>query len=153
MKKYTELLEYISPFGKISIFIERNCIVRVRLGRFKKMPIRENRNNFISKALDVYFKNGDDSLIKEIPLVWNNLSEKHIKVLKYIRNRIRAGSTITYGELANIFKTSPRAIGQFMKKNPFPLFVPCHRVIGKKNLGGYSPDIRWKKALLGLEKQ
>lgn len=47
-----------------------------------------------------------------------------------------------------------RAVGQVLKRNPWPLIIPCHRVIcscGK--LGGYSSGIKKKKSLLDLEKQ
>ncbi len=61
--------------------------------------------------------------------------------------------TISYKELADILKTSPRAIGQAMKKNPIPLIIPCHRVIGKNGqLTGFSSGLRIKEKLLNFEK-
>ena len=50
---------------------------------------------------------------------------------------IPVGHTLTYGELATTLQSSPRAIGQACKKNPLILFIPCHRVVGKNNPGGY----------------
>lgn len=50
---------------------------------------------------------------------------------------IPVGCTVTYGELAKTLQSSPRAIGQACKKNPLALFIPCHRVVGKTNQGGY----------------
>lgn len=50
---------------------------------------------------------------------------------------IPVGRTVTYGELANTLQSSPRAIGQACKNNPLALFIPCHRVVGKDNPGGY----------------
>ncbi len=47
-----------------------------------------------------------------------------------------------------------RAIGQILKHNPFPLVIPCHRVIcSNGNLGGYIFGKKKKRALLDLEKQ
>lgn len=47
-----------------------------------------------------------------------------------------------------------RAVGQALKKNPFPLIIPCHRVIVQKGgLGGYSRGKKKKEALLDLERQ
>ncbi len=57
--------------------------------------------------------------------VWKNLCD------------IPSGTTLSYGELATIMKSSPRAIGQACKRNPLPLIVPCHRVISKNNIGGF----------------
>ena len=45
-----------------------------------------------------------------------------------------------------------RAVGQILKNNPYPLIIPCHRVIeSSKKLGGYSRGIKNKKLLLDLE--
>lgn len=71
--------------------------------------------------------------------VWNALS-----VIPY-------GQTVTYGQLAHELQTSPRAIGQACKTNPLPLFIPCHRVIAKDDIGGFmgqNQAIDIKKTLL-----
>lgn len=47
------------------------------------------------------------------------------------------GGLVTYGDLARRLGTSPRAVGSALRRNPWPLFVPCHRVVGKGGLGGY----------------
>lgn len=65
--------------------------------------------------------------------------------------KIPYGSTKTYGEIAAKLNTSPRAVGVALKKNPLPVIVPCHRVVAKKGLGGYSQGLKIKKALLELE--
>ena len=45
-----------------------------------------------------------------------------------------------------------RAVGQALKSNPFPIVVPCHRVIGKDgSLTGFSAGIELKRRLLDLE--
>jgi len=47
-----------------------------------------------------------------------------------------------------------RAVGQVLKRNPWPLIIPCHRVIcADGKLGGYARGERKKKTLLDLEKQ
>jgi len=69
--------------------------------------------------------------------------------------RIPRGKTITYGELARRIG-SPRAfraVGQALGKNPFAPEVPCHRVVAKGGIGGYSGKggIGGKKRLLRSE--
>lgn len=49
-----------------------------------------------------------------------------------------SGQTKTYGELAQRLKTSPRALANACRKNPFPLIIPCHRVLAKTGIGGYA---------------
>ena len=63
------------------------------------------------------------------------------------------GETRTYGEVAEASGTHARVVGNAMSRNPTPLIVPCHRVVGADGLGGFSPDIEIKKELLALEKK
>jgi|Deesub1362A_J573_1020465.scaffolds.fasta_scaffold00223_42 methylated-DNA-[protein]-cysteine S-methyltransferase len=61
------------------------------------------------------------------------------------------GETIMYSELAEKVGTSARAVGQALKRNRHLIMIPCHRVISKHSLGGFSYGIWLKKALLELE--
>lgn len=63
------------------------------------------------------------------------------------------GKTATYGQIAAIVGTSPRAVGRAMANNPTPLVIPCHRIVAAKGIGGFSPDIGIKELLLALEKK
>lgn len=65
---------------------------------------------------------------------------------------IPVGETRTYGELAKILETSPRAMGQALGANPLPLLIPCHRVVAANGLGGFSDGLEWKKRLLAFER-
>lgn len=56
---------------------------------------------------------------------------------------IPPGRTQTYGELAQAINNAPRAVGQACGANPYPVVVPCHRVVatsgvGDKKLGGFA---------------
>jgi methylated-DNA-[protein]-cysteine S-methyltransferase len=49
------------------------------------------------------------------------------------------GETLSYGALARVLGSSPRAIGQLCARNPFPIVVPCHRVLAEGGrLGNFS---------------
>lgn len=64
------------------------------------------------------------------------------------------GETRTYGEIAAQLDTSPIAIGQACARNPIPLIVPCHRIVGSDGgLRGYSAadGVATKRQLLNLE--
>jgi methylated-DNA-[protein]-cysteine S-methyltransferase len=69
--------------------------------------------------------------------------------------RIPYGETRTYGELVSQVGGSARSIGQANGHNPIPILIPCHRVVARHGLGGYSgadgPDT--KRRLLALETQ
>ncbi len=50
---------------------------------------------------------------------------------------IPAGTVRTYADLARDLGTSPRAVGGAARANPLPVLVPCHRVVGGADMGGY----------------
>lgn len=51
---------------------------------------------------------------------------------------IPAGEVRTYQEIADVIDSHPRAVGMACGKNPLALVVPCHRVVAKAGLGGFS---------------
>lgn len=67
--------------------------------------------------------------------------------------KIPYGKTITYKEIGEkINSKAYQAIGSACGKNPILLRIPCHRVVGKNNLGGFFYGLNLKKYLLELEK-
>lgn len=73
--------------------------------------------------------------------------------------KIPKGKTCSYKQIADKLKTSPRAVGQALKKNPFAPKIPCHRVIKSDgSIGGFngssnpeSKEISKKRKLLREE--
>jgi methylated-DNA-[protein]-cysteine S-methyltransferase len=68
--------------------------------------------------------------------------------------QIPHGQTRSYGELAMEVGSAPRAIGGACGHNPIPIVIPCHRVLGRNGLGGYSggAGLATKRRLLELER-
>ncbi|KAG2482890.1 hypothetical protein HYH03_018233 [Edaphochlamys debaryana] len=72
---------------------------------------------------------------------------------------IPAGKVSTYGAMAKVLKSSPRSVGQALRRNPFAPVVPCHRVVAADlNIGGFSggwgidnPKVQRKRAMLQAE--
>ncbi|MDQ7993602.1 MAG: methylated-DNA--[protein]-cysteine S-methyltransferase [Propionicimonas sp.] len=69
--------------------------------------------------------------------------------------RVGYGRTASYGEIAHrlgLTNAASRAVGLANGRNPLPIVVPCHRVIGADgSLTGYAGGIQRKRALLDLE--
>lgn len=69
--------------------------------------------------------------------------------------KIPYGETRSYCQLAQTIGKlkSARAVGQANKQNPFPLAIPCHRVISQDgDIGGYAAGVEIKRRLLCLER-
>lgn len=77
------------------------------------------------------------------------LQEKTYKLLK----KVPRGRVTTYKALASALHTKGyRAIGQFMKHNPYAPSVPCHRVVASDGrIGGYSGGVPKKIRMLKAE--
>ena len=68
--------------------------------------------------------------------------------------QVPTGYVITYGELSRAvgLHNGQRLVGQIMKKNPFPVIVPCHRVVKSDGtVGGYAYGSERKKHMLSKE--
>lgn len=107
----------------------------------------------LQKRIEKYYQGVSDNF-RDIKIVVDNKTEFQKKVYEVVRN-IPRGKVLTYKEVA--FQAgSPlafRAIGQIMARNPFPLIVPCHRVVGSGKLGGFSAPggLKTKCAMLKIE--
>jgi methylated-DNA-[protein]-cysteine S-methyltransferase len=97
---------------------------------------------------------------KELDLGWVRLDMEglplfHKRVYEVAR-AIPAGRTLTYGEVARQMGAprAARAVGQALGRNPFPVVVPCHRVVAAGGgLGGFSAHggTATKERLLAIE--
>ena len=109
--------------------------------------------------LDAYFSNSPSLGEVELPTLNTRGYENKPfcrKVWQILKDRVKAGDTVTYGELANMAGNpkGARAVGMAMKTNPIPIIIPCHRVVKSGgDLGNYSSynGVATKKWLLQHE--
>jgi methylated-DNA-[protein]-cysteine S-methyltransferase len=112
----------------------------------------ENPFMEVLDQLNQYFKG---SLKKFDLSLYMKGTEFQKKVWKEL-TRIPYGETISYGELALRVGNpkAARAVGMANNKNPIPVIVPCHRVIGKDGkLTGFGGGLDVKQVLLDLEQK
>lgn len=92
--------------------------------------------------------------LSRIPLDLTNVTPFDAKVLRAAQS-IPSGRTLTYGELAGLAGSpnGARAVGRAMATNPFPVIVPCHRVVASGGAGGFSAPggLVTKEKLLAIE--
>lgn len=103
------------------------------------------------RELDEYFEGRRHDF--DLPVDLRVASDFNRRVLAELR-RVPYGSVTTYGELAARADRprAARAVGMIMNRNPVPIVLPCHRVVGSTGkLVGYGGGIERKEALLRLE--
>jgi methylated-DNA-[protein]-cysteine S-methyltransferase len=98
---------------------------------------------------------GEPRDLRHIRLDLVRVAPFHQRVFEVVRN-ILPGQTRSYGEVAALCgqRHAARAVGQAMARNPFPLIVPCHRVLAAGGRsGGFSAPggVTTKLRLLAIE--
>ncbi len=91
----------------------------------------------VAAALNHYFDDPGSSF--DLPL--EILGTAHQVKVWHALIAIRPGHTSTYGQLARLLDSSPRAIGQACGANPLPIIIPCHRVVAANGRGGFMHQV------------
>mgnify|MGYP004638831029 FL=1 len=143
---------YNTSIGKIGIVEEKGFITNIC---FITMKPPLNAKLYETDLIKETIKQINEYLDKkrmsfDIPINTTGNRQQQ-RVLSNIL-QIPYGQVVTYKELGLRNNIHPRAIGTFVKKNPIPIIIPCHRVLGSNGcIGGYSGGVELKKHLLELE--
>lgn len=149
---------FLSPIGTIGT---RSYNDKISELRFIQNRPEIKPKNFINKELYVQLKFYFKKKLKKFDVPFFLFGSDYQKeVLKEVI-KIPYGETISYFEIAKKCNSHPRPVGNVCKNNPLNLLIPCHRVVGKNNIGGFSKkgiksnieSIYIKKILLDMEKQ
>jgi methylated-DNA-[protein]-cysteine S-methyltransferase len=103
------------------------------------------------RELDEYFEGKRRHF--DLPVDVTSLADFNRRVLSELA-LVPYGEVVTYGQLASRVERprAARAVGTVMNRNPLPIVLPCHRVIGASGkLVGYGGGLDRKEALLRLE--
>lgn len=147
---------YTCSFGDFLITHSEDEVLGLNfIGPEHKYLPKEHKNDFseeINSQLDEYFS----GIRQEFDLILKPKGTKfQQKVWEALLN-IPYGETKSYKEIA-IEVESPkacRAVGTANNKNPIPIIIPCHRVIGSDGrLSGFAGGVNLKEKLLNLEKK
>ncbi|MEY8001436.1 methylated-DNA--[protein]-cysteine S-methyltransferase [Clostridium sp. Mt-5] len=146
---------YDTEIGKIEIVENGVAITNVYFQKSMIKDVNINETPLLKKAnqqLEEYLSG--KRKIFDLPLAPEG-TEFQQKVWRTLQ-KIPYGKTCSYKEVAqNIGNAKAcRAVGMANNKNPIPIFIPCHRVIGANgNLVGYAGGLSMKEKLLKIEKQ
>lgn len=166
MRFYTD---FQTPLGFCGILWEEEDVLRIQLPEatqgetIDRLLLKEAHARRTdppklirsSIAQIVQYFAGQPHNFSKIPLRFTGVPMFHQKVYVAARN-IPIGQTLTYGDVAAAAGSpkAARGVGQALAKNPFPLVVPCHRVLAAGGkIGGFSAygGLVTKAKLLELE--
>ncbi|MDE6857277.1 MAG: methylated-DNA--[protein]-cysteine S-methyltransferase [Alistipes sp.] len=143
-------LTVASPIGALTLTEERNRLVRIEFadaGAADSTPLLESA----ARQLTEYFAGTRRDF--DIPLAPAGTPFQQ-EVWRALRD-IPYGTTRSYKSVAEAVgrPQACRAVGMANNRNPLPIVVPCHRVVGASGaLVGYAGGLDVKRALLDLER-
>ena len=151
-----------SSLGRIGFIfhLQTEKIQRILLPGFKALPSSLcscSHKPLLKQYLKALDLKGPLPDVPDRVLDWAGLTPFQNSILGYLKNHSRRGQLISYSELALKagFPRAARACGGALAANPFPLVIPCHRVICKNGRpGGFmgnKKNIVLKKYLLRQE--
>ena len=124
-----------TPVGRIKIEVENDQLKKMDLNI--ELPIclpKTNLGKKIAEQIQGYFEDCDYCFDLVLP---QEGTEHQLKVWSAL-SKIPRGKVLTYGELAKLIGSSPRAIGNACRRNPIPIIVPCHRIVAAADIGGFA---------------
>jgi len=148
-----------SPVGELFLATTERGLCRIsyriegqdeELARLFGVRVLRTPLDAVRRELDEYFEG--DRREFDLPLDLR-VAPFHEAVLHELA-RVPYGRTETYGALAAKVgrPKAARAVGTVMNRNPIPIILPCHRVVGANgSLTGYAGGLHVKRALLELE--
>jgi methylated-DNA-[protein]-cysteine S-methyltransferase len=135
---------FATAIGRCSVAWSGRGITRIRLPRVAEGPVEEAPPPDVRRAIEAMQRllSGVHQDLGFVELDLDGVAPFHRRIYEIAR-RIPPGETLTYGDVAARAgsRGASRAVGQAMGKNPFPIVVPCHRVVAAGGkAGGFSAD-------------
>ncbi|MBL4661229.1 MAG: methylated-DNA--[protein]-cysteine S-methyltransferase [Alcanivoracaceae bacterium] len=145
---------YSSPVGKLLLAGDDNGLQKIQFEINISVDDnwQKNQSHFkqVIQQLDEYFAKQRTLFDLKLNPQGTDFQRQVWKQLQ----KIEYGKTKYYAEIANEINSpkAARAIGMANNKNPIPIIIPCHRVIGKNgSLTGFAGGLDVKQQLLSLE--
>lgn len=142
--------------GPIAVSADGEIVTRVRFGADDVVPSApdDHRAAAVARQFAEYFAGARETF--DAAVDWDRLADGHAHVLRTLVRIAPYGCSVSYGGLAAAADVADpvaaRVVGQVLNHNPFPLLVPCHRVVmSDGTLGGFGGGVWRKEALLRLE--
>lgn len=132
----TQVAVYVHPeFGRLQLHFQADKLIQVDLphqpylqdGLIELPPVWQQK-------FDAYFEGTLTSFNEPI----SDQGTAHDQKVWRAMLKIPYGQTRSYGEVAKQIGSSAQAVGNACGRNPLPIIIPCHRIVGRNGIGGFS---------------
>ncbi len=144
-----------TAIGRLAIHADRDTLTGIRVGA-ALTEVDDLAKSAVLRAAVTQLRAYLSGDIKDFDLSLAPLASSRGEILRAAISAIGHGAVASYGEIARRIDSGPRAVGQACRRNPFPIVVPCHRVIATAGaIGHYSAGegLATKRWLLRHENQ
>ena len=125
-----EVIKIRTPAGQLVLYSQQGIISKVDWGLDDGLY---PQNHEIQQQFRQYWLNTDKRI--NINLLIQGSAYRHKVWAELCKSPF--GETITYSGLAGKIGSSARAVGNACRDNPYPVIIPCHRVVSTSGMGGY----------------
>lgn len=138
MDQHCAIARIASPVGHIEIYANDRWIEQIRiLDSDDVEPLCQSDSALLDQGRN-QFEQWFSGMRRNFTLPLKPASTARGAVLRTAIDAISYGSTASYGDVARAINSSARAIGQACRTNPFPIIIPCHRIISMSGPEYYS---------------
>jgi methylated-DNA-[protein]-cysteine S-methyltransferase len=142
--------QHLTPIGWLTITAQHSAIISVQFGQRAQRRGDSSILRQTMAEIDEYFAGLRDDFSIQVSFAGTPFQNRVWSALR----KIPFGAIPSYSDIADDIgrPTATRAVGMAINRNPIPILIPCHRVIGRDgSLTGYAGGLDIKRKLLDLE--
>jgi methylated-DNA-[protein]-cysteine S-methyltransferase len=144
------IAQHLTPIGWITVTAHHAAVTSITFGQTAQPRGESPIIRQALREIDQYFAGARHEF--SVPISFNGTPFQN-KVWATLK-KIPHGAIPSYSDIADDIgrPSATRAVGMAINKNPIPILIPCHRVIGRDgSLTGYAGGLEIKRRLLDLE--
>jgi methylated-DNA-[protein]-cysteine S-methyltransferase len=137
MDAVSAIARIATPIGTVELGANDHALLSVRITADNPNECAAAGHDILDAAVK-QMRDWFDGKRRDFDIPLMPLASQRGEELRHGMVAIPYGETMTYGQLAQKLHSAPRAVGQACMRNPYPIIIPCHRVISASGPEHYS---------------
>ncbi len=152
---YSALAYCSNPFRLVRVFLPRptkRALDEKLQGLRRPKDRHPNRIRIVARTIESYFQ-GEQLSIPWDDFDFSAYTANQVRIYRQVA-KIPYGHVRSYSDIAGLsgMPNASRFVGNCMARNPYPVFIPCHRVVREDGtLGGFGGGLDLKQRMLDME--